>query len=418
MKQCNILILLLFGGFLQFLDAETLYLSSFLPSEQYTCTERENMRVYVDNRYRGLQNRQRRIFLEKAGDITDDFYQGSVYLLKNMRRDSTLVSQPIDNSFPVQCTIDTSGAAGRDQLALPLRTGFPVLREGVIKPGDSWKADGRDSLFTTTLEYIDTPFHCTYVYRGEDIIFEKVAQIIEFEYSFYDSSPYTSEEIEIRGRASGEIALFENDLEGFFIKERIIRHFIKPDGKVEKREEGFRLTWGQGITRGQIDDLEKKITGLLEETDSGGDDLQDGVQNREMDEVLSKTGTEKDDKKIEVERTAEGIKLNLPSIHFYPDEARILPDERERLDRLSRILLENSERDFMVKGHTADVGTKESQYLLSMERAKTIIEELAKRGLSEDKFIFMGLGGDEPVAENDTEEGREKNRRVEVYILW
>jgi len=63
------------------------------------------------------------------------------------------------------------------------------------------------------------------------------------------------------------------------------------------------------------------------------------------------------------------------------------------------------------------VGSKESQYKLSVERAQTIIEEMVDRGLAPSRFVYQGIGGDEPVAPNDTEEGRAQNRRVEVIIL-
>jgi outer membrane protein OmpA-like peptidoglycan-associated protein len=52
-----------------------------------------------------------------------------------------------------------------------------------------------------------------------------------------------------------------------------------------------------------------------------------------------------------------------------------------------------------------------------VERAKTIIDEMAARGLRRDDFLYRGLGGDEPVASNETEAGRARNRRVEVIIL-
>jgi outer membrane protein OmpA-like peptidoglycan-associated protein len=99
------------------------------------------------------------------------------------------------------------------------------------------------------------------------------------------------------------------------------------------------------------------------------------------------------------------------------DQATILPSERGRLDSIAEALGSIGERTIKAVGHTADVGTAESQYELSIERAKTIIDEMVKRGIPAERFIYEGKGGTEPIAPNDTEEGRAQNRRVEFIIL-
>ncbi len=389
------------------LFSEQIEVTAFIPEYQYAHTERENMRVYIEDRYRGLQYRQRRVYLqqEEPEDIASGFFRGSVYVVKNLSRDGARVLQPVDRQIPVECRFTSEGLTTEDGSVLPLRTGFPVLPRDEIKPGDTWKADGSDSIGfeSTGLDgeetRIPTPFHCTYTYQGESLVMERPAQVVEFEFGFYDASPYVTDGIEVRGRGEGRLSLFVDEEGGYFINERLIRHFIGSDGRVERREEGFRLTWGRGITRGDIESRTQKIAKALNRGDAGA------------------TGRDEEEGEIEVESTVEGVKLSLPEIHFYPDEARILPSEKNRLDRLSELLKKVPDADILIKGHTADVGTRESQYVLSVERAKTILREMEQRGLKADRFIYQGLGGDEPLAPNDTEEGRKKNRRVEVIIL-
>ena len=454
-----------------YVHADSLNVTSVLPALRYAYTERENVRVYVNDRYSGLQYRQRRLYLEKSStpaDAAESIYEGSVYLIKEMSRNAVQVSQPIDTSISVKCILDSEGIRGLGGGPLPVRSSFPVLIREDLRVGEKWTAGGYDSIFTEEMQSIATPFDCTYEYRGESTVLEQPAQVIAFSYTYRDASPYTSDPVEVRGRGDGEIALFLDADEGFFIKERLVRHFINSRGQVERREEGFRLTWGRGITIGQVEELEQKLVKLLrsvegerdsaggrpgsgdggrgvdtgstgpegeqgsgEDIDSGGDGIQgyppgdreaSGDSRLEDEEdriagITEQSGMGDTEGRIEVERTAEGIKLSLPAIHFFPDEARILPSEKSRLDRLAAVLKELPEAEFLVKGHTADVGSRESQYVLSVERAKTIIEELGRRGLSPGRFIFQGMGGDEPVAPNDTEEGRERNRRVEVIIL-
>ncbi len=467
----KILLLIFLIGRAEYVHADSLNVTSVMPALRYAYTERENVRVYVNDRYSGLQYRQRRLYLERSsliGDTAENIYTGNVYLIKEMSRNAVRVSQPIDTSISIRCVLDSQGIRGLNDGPLPVRSSFPILIEEDLSLGDKWSAGGRDSLFTAEMESIETPFDCTYEYRGESTVMEQPAQVIAFSYTYKDPNPYVSDPVEVRGRGDGEIALFLDEDEGFFIKERLVRHFINRRGQVERREEGFRLTWGRGITLGQVEQLEQRVVKLLRSReddqdgsgarpgpgdgkrvadrgpagyegdrqngdvlDSGGSgmtgpapDTGEGTDGSSMEDEEDRIGRGEDqpgtgdtEGRIEVERTAEGIKLSLPAIHFFPDEARILPSEKARLDRLAAVLKELPEAEFLVKGHTADVGSRESQYILSVERAKTIIGELGRRGLAPERFIFQGMGGDVPVAPNDTEEGRERNRRVEVIIL-
>lgn len=427
------------------IHAEQIELSAFFPEFRYAQTERENMRVYIDNRYRGLQYRQRRVYLEqeKPGDyqadnIRSDLFRGSVYMVKNLTRDGSRVLQPVDRQIAVKCLFTAQGLAAPDRTVLPLRTGFPVLPREEVAIGDSWKADGTDSIsIDDAEERISTPFHCTYTYSGEDVVMERPAQLIGFEYGYFDRNPYKNDNYELRGLGEGQIYIFLDERGGYFINERLIRHFLDAAGRATRREEGFRLTWGRGITRAEVDSLSQKLVQVLREDggegDSGGSITGGEAGSGSGESVPGDSGGDVSggggaaagasggdaagEDRIEIEETVEGIKLSLPEIHFYPDEARILPSEKDRLDRLAELLMTVSESDFLIKGHTADVGTKDSQYVLSVERAKTILREMETRGLKSDRFIYQGLGGDEPLSSNDTEEGRAKNRRVEVIIL-
>jgi len=287
---------------------------------------------------------------------------------------------------------------------------------------------------------------------------DRPAHVIDFSYTHYDHSPYTNDSTEIRGRGTGEIALFidaDSERGGYFISERITRHYLEY-GTPVRREEGFRLTWGRGVSLGEIESLERTMIAALQEEEGEEPKQEDQGEKLAMPhtpEPGSESGpvpipspdapqagqpqggepvitegedeargegeasSEEEDQQIQIERSTEGITLNLPRIHFYPDQARILPREKKRLDKLASLLNKVPEASVMVKGHTADVGSKESQYKLSVERAQTIIEEMVDRGLAPSRFVYQGIGGDEPVAPNDTEEGRAQNRRVEVIIL-
>jgi OOP family OmpA-OmpF porin len=74
-------------------------------------------------------------------------------------------------------------------------------------------------------------------------------------------------------------------------------------------------------------------------------------------------------------------------------------------------------RSFRVIGHTADVGSRESQHDLSVKRARAVVNFLSSHGISARRFLYEGRGGSEPLAPSDTEENMAKNRRIEIFIL-
>jgi outer membrane protein OmpA-like peptidoglycan-associated protein len=114
----------------------------------------------------------------------------------------------------------------------------------------------------------------------------------------------------------------------------------------------------------------------------------------------------------------EGLKLTIYDIRFQADTDRILADEKNRLDVIAEALAQaGPDVRFMIAGHTASVGKPSGELELSVRRARVIAAELARRGISADRIDSTGYGGANPVASNETDEGRAKNRRVEITIL-
>ena len=117
------------------------------------------------------------------------------------------------------------------------------------------------------------------------------------------------------------------------------------------------------------------------------------------------------------EETEAGIRLSVRDVKFKPDSGEVLPSEKGRLDEIAAVLKLAPQSHFLIEGHTASVGKPAGEQKLSEERAKNIALELSKRGIPADKFICKGHGGNKPIASNATDEGRAKNRRVEITIL-
>lgn len=115
-----------------------------------------------------------------------------------------------------------------------------------------------------------------------------------------------------------------------------------------------------------------------------------------------------------------GIQLTMNNLRFVADSAELLPEEKGRIATIAASLkatLETGDYTVLVEGHTADVNKPNGQMTLSIQRAQSIINALAREGLNKDLFTFRGFGGTKPVADNNKAEGRALNRRVEIIII-
>lgn len=107
--------------------------------------------------------------------------------------------------------------------------------------------------------------------------------------------------------------------------------------------------------------------------------------------------------------------VNVYGIHFDSDKAQIRPESKAQLDEIAKLLTANPALRLRVTGHTDNVGTAEHNQGLSNRRADAIVAVLvANYGIAADRLASAGLGASLPVANNDSEEGRAMNRRVEL----
>ncbi len=119
----------------------------------------------------------------------------------------------------------------------------------------------------------------------------------------------------------------------------------------------------------------------------------------------------------EVERVGEGIKLTFESgILFGFDNFELNPQSQESVMELARILNEYPDTYLMVEGHTDNRGDAGYNQNLSEKRANSVANYLKMQGVNGERITTEGFGLENPVADNETEEGRAKNRRVEVAI--
>lgn len=109
--------------------------------------------------------------------------------------------------------------------------------------------------------------------------------------------------------------------------------------------------------------------------------------------------------------------ITLSNIFFRTDEAVLLPTSYAELEKLYEFLVQNPTLTIRINGHTDNTSTTEYNQTLSESRANAVKIYLVQKGISEDKIKTQGFGSSKPVASNQTEEGKQQNRRVEFEVL-
>lgn len=109
--------------------------------------------------------------------------------------------------------------------------------------------------------------------------------------------------------------------------------------------------------------------------------------------------------------------IALYGIHFDTGEATILPDSESLLSEIAKMLQQNPEVKLSVEGHTDNVGSAAANQALSEKRAQAVVAWLTAHGIETGRLKAKGWGQTKPVGDNSSEDGRAKNRRVELVKM-
>ncbi|GHV74464.1 membrane protein [Spirochaetia bacterium] len=121
---------------------------------------------------------------------------------------------------------------------------------------------------------------------------------------------------------------------------------------------------------------------------------------------------------VSVRIVDEGITISLEDVQFQSNSAELLPGEQAKLAKIAGILRRFPDRDILVGGHTALAGTEKGRMQLSRERAAAVADYLiGEKVRGPERMVVRGYGAEKPLGNNRTEEGRRRNRRVEITIL-
>jgi outer membrane protein OmpA-like peptidoglycan-associated protein len=119
---------------------------------------------------------------------------------------------------------------------------------------------------------------------------------------------------------------------------------------------------------------------------------------------------------LETRDTARGLVVNMSDVLFDFGKFTLRPLAREKLAKISGIVLAYPSLKLAVEGHTDSVGTEAFNQELSEKRAEAVRNYLTQQGVPESSTTATGFGKTRPIASNDTSEGRQQNRRVELVV--
>ena len=119
---------------------------------------------------------------------------------------------------------------------------------------------------------------------------------------------------------------------------------------------------------------------------------------------------------LETRETARGLIVNISDVLFDFNKYTLKPGAREKLAKVSGILLAYPGLKIQLEGHTDSIGTDEYNMTLSQQRANAVQEYLQQQGVASGNLTAVGFGKANPVATNDTDAGRQQNRRVEMVV--
>lgn len=282
---------------------------------------------------------------------------------------------------------------------VPTVRNIPVFPELELSPGATWSEDGVEVFdlgpaFEIS-EILEIGFTANYQYIKTEILDAKELELVSVDYGYIWNPdvevlnrlvPFGVFPIEIAGEFQQEIWWDRLAGRNYAAKGDFLYTYFMSDGEAITFRGSFqgRAVYAEPLDK---DALVKEI-----------EDLSDDNVRAEVTDV--------------------GVSISLEDIHFVPDEPVMLPGEEDKLQQISEILSRYRERDILVIGHTAKVASGGDGQLLSEQRSEAVARFLIDNGVRNDTQVMTrGMGHTEPIGDNSTEEGRRKNRRVEIIIL-
>jgi outer membrane protein OmpA-like peptidoglycan-associated protein len=370
---------------------------AFVKGDRYRVLSRVDVDVYINRRYSHSAEILNRITFsveelreDGAGLLAGNFstserYEGGTSYVTERFYESRYWQRP-DGRFEIE-----------NRYYMPVVRHVPTFPARDLKPGDTWNAPGEERHdfregFGIAEPYV-IPIDVRYRYRGEADYKGKPIRLIEASYTVF----YRPE------APKSWTNFYPLQIAGY--SDQLI-YWDHENGGILAYEEDFKFVFD--LSNGNSIEYRGKASAEVIEAQL----MDRGALSKQVEDAMQGL------KDVKVTSGELGVTISLENIQFEADSARMLPGEKAKIERIAALLGTIPERDLLVAGHTALAGTAAARAELSRERARTVAELLIALGARQpDAITVIGYGAERPIAENATEAGRSRNRRVEITIL-
>ncbi len=285
-----------------------------------------------------------------------------------------------------------------DSEFMPTVRNVPTFPDNPVQPGDTWQKGGKEVHDLRKLFNMDKPviipFTANYTYLKDINENETTYSVIEVYYEFFLENP-------MKERAKGSTFY---QTAGYSTQ---VLYWEKNKGILDHYDEEFQIQMSdifgnlyvfQGTANAQVTEFHS-------------------VNDEQTIKQIQKTLKESNLKNITVKKGEKGLTISIDNIQFMPDSNVLMASEKAKIEKIAQILKQYP-NDLLITGHCAERGTENARQKLSEERAESVANALKELNVRDSLHIFtQGMGSRQPIASNLTEEGRSKNRRVEITLM-
>lgn len=412
-----VLALFVFGAALFAADTQFTYSGS----QNYSLVERTDLRRYDNGKYVGLMSREARSFIVCENGV----YDGDFFVHQDTVHNQKIVVNGIHDSIRAVFKIGKDGTLTMiEDNGYPSFRSFPTFPQKKIQQGQSWQARAVRAMDPLSKgRPIRVPIYVEYTYLRDEVFGGQEVYVLSARwatrYGYSEVDPDGDPDL-LRANGSNNATMYirKADCAALVIRDSVDELYEFSDGSKVAFKGTISLftEYPPAIDRTKLLPAINRVAAA--DTNAGGTGAKPVNESKWLEKVrVVGTSGGAGESSVKIKETAGGIMLTLENLHFKPDSAQLLPGEAALLDKIAAILKETGQNKLLVNGHTASVGNPSGEMALSIERAKEVAAQLAKRGIDADKFICRGSGSKYPVADNSTKEGMAQNRRVEITIL-
>jgi outer membrane protein OmpA-like peptidoglycan-associated protein len=371
---------------------------SYVKGEKFRVLSTVEENVYINRRLAYSTEILNRIAYETAdaaADGSSGTLRGSFETSERRKDDSAYV---ITESYDSEFARDAQGRYTIDpKYFMPVVRNVPSFPDKELLPGDSWNAPGEERHDLRRAFGIPDPYRIPidvrYRYIGGATREGRDTRLISASYTIFmrPSEPRAYKEI------------FPVQIAGYS-DQKIYWDPAVGDAVAYEETFDFVFDWSDGSTIEYRGNAQSKQ-----------------LSAERMDRAALKSELEKAVQgmpNVSVASNDQGVTISIEDIQFEADSAVLKQAELAKVSRIAELLKRYPDRDLLVAGHAAAAGYAAGRKALSEQRAKTVAERIIALGArSPERVRATGYGDERPIADNATEAGRARNRRVEITIL-